>query len=100
MISRAVAVLLSAALIAVGAGLALIGLSLPDGGTEVVSRGLPVNPGATDPRDFSSHNSPTLARSPVRPSSLVLVSRMCFSWLAVGRRRRTARSRPRPRGAY
>ncbi|MBW3643599.1 MAG: glycoside hydrolase [Actinobacteria bacterium] len=76
MTSRAVTLLLAAALVAVGAGLALIGLSLPAGGTEVVSRGPPVNPGATDPRDFSSHNSPTLARSPVRPSNLVVVNRI------------------------
>jgi hypothetical protein len=68
--------LLAVALVSVGAGLALIGLSLPAGGVEVVVSGLPVNPGATDPRDFSAHNSPALARSPVRPSTLALVNRV------------------------
>ncbi len=73
---RAVRVLLAAALVAVGLGLVLIGTSLPAGGAEVISSGLPVNPGATDPRDFSAHNSPTLARDPTQSSSLVVVNRI------------------------
>lgn len=76
MISRSVTLLLAAALGAVGVGLALIGLSLPAGGASVSSRGLPVNTGATDARDFSANNSPKLARSPVRPSSLAMVNRI------------------------
>lgn len=68
--------MLGAALMAVGAGLALIGLSMPPGGAEAVIRGLPVNPGATDSKDFSSHNSPVIARSPTRPSHLVVANRI------------------------
>lgn len=68
--------MLGAALIAVGAGLALIGRSMPPGGAEAIVRGMPVNPGATDPKDFSSHNSPVIARSPTRPSHLVVANRI------------------------
>ncbi len=37
---------------------------------------LPVDRGAADPRDISAHNSPTLARNPVRPTNLAVTNRV------------------------
>lgn len=74
--SRAITALLAGALIVTATGLALIWFSLPAGDTAVVTRGVPINRSATDPRDFSSHNSPTVARSPVDPLTMVVVNRI------------------------
>ncbi len=37
---------------------------------------MPVDQGAADPRDTSAHNSPTLARNPVRPTNLAVTNRV------------------------
>lgn len=72
----ALRLVIAAALLAVAAGLALIGWTAPTGGAAVASQVLPVNAGAADPRDFSAHNSPVLARNPTRPASLAVVNRV------------------------
>lgn len=36
----------------------------------------PVNPGATDRRDITAHNSPSLARNPMNPGNLAVVNRI------------------------
>lgn len=74
--SGPVRAVLAAALLAVAAGLALIGTTLPAAGATVVTRGLPVNASAADARDFSAHNSPVLARHPSDPRMLALVNRV------------------------
>ena len=71
--------------------LALLGLWLVLGGTvavvvagsfderptvRVVGRDAPVNRSARSPEDISAHNSPTLARNPVRPANLAVSSRI------------------------
>jgi hypothetical protein len=61
------------ALLALGAGALVIAAALPDGSEAVLRGNLPVNAGATDPLDLTSHNSPTLARSP-RDSDVVAVA--------------------------
>ena len=42
----------------------------------LVGHDAPVNPGATNPADVSAHNSPTIVSDPVRPSNLVVSSRI------------------------
>lgn len=64
------------ALLALGGGLLLIGWSLPEGGTPVLQGNVPVNAGAIDALDVTSHNSPTLARSPVDPDVLAVATRI------------------------
>lgn len=41
-----------------------------------VGGNFPINAGATDPRDISSHNSPTLVRNPTEPTNLVIANRI------------------------
>lgn len=43
---------------------------------EVVSGTFPVNAGAGDPRDISSHNSPELVRNPTNGANLIAVNRI------------------------
>lgn len=73
---RSLRVVVAAALLAVAAGLGLIGWTAPTGGAAVTGRVLPINAGAADARDFSAHNSPVVARSPTRPASLAVVNRV------------------------
>ncbi|MEX2618928.1 MAG: sialidase family protein [Egibacteraceae bacterium] len=72
---RWLAGLLAAALLALGAGLGLVGMSL---GTapRVVEANTPVNAGAADPLDITAHNSPTLVADPTDADRLVVVNRI------------------------
>lgn len=64
-------------LVLAGLGAALLAGALDRSGTvRLVGHNAPVNPGATDPADISAHNSPTIARDPVRPSNLAVSSRV------------------------
>ena len=64
------------ALLAVAAGLALIGQMATAAAGTVMSRGLPINAGAADARDFSANNSPVVARHPTDPAMLAVVNRI------------------------
>src|SRR5919202_2986647 len=69
--------LLGASLILVGAG-AVVASSASGGrpAEKVVGRDAPVNAGARNANDISAHNSPTLARNPLRGSNLAVSSRI------------------------
>jgi hypothetical protein len=62
--------------VAAGAGLFVIGSSLPTGGPEQVGTNRPINAGATDRRDISAHNSPSLVRNPTDPKNLAVANRI------------------------
>lgn len=64
------------AVAATGVGALIVGLSLSAGSTSVVDGNQPVNVGATNPRDFTANNSPTVARNPVRPANLAVANRV------------------------
>lgn len=64
------------ALISLGSGAFVAGLSLAGASTSVTGVSLPVNAGATDPLDLSAHNSPTLVANPLRPDNLVVANRI------------------------
>jgi hypothetical protein len=61
---------------AAGAGMFVIGSSLGEGKVDQVGANQPVNAGATDQRDITSHNSPSLARNPLDPKNLAVVNRI------------------------
>ena len=65
------------ALIAAGAGAIIVSTSF-DTPREARSLGpnLAVNEGASNPRDLSAHNSPTIVRNPVEEGNLVAVNRI------------------------
>jgi hypothetical protein len=44
----------------------------------------PINAGATEPGDISAHNSPTLARNPVRPANIAASSRIDTPFFSCG----------------
>ncbi|MGH9156290.1 MAG: sialidase family protein [Acidimicrobiales bacterium] len=68
--------LTAGALVALGIGGGLVAQALPAGGPPMLRGNLPVNTGASDPLDLSSHNSPTLVRSPVDPDLLAVANRI------------------------
>ena len=63
-------------LLALGAGLAVIGSSRPGAEVAVDGRDAPIAAGALDPADLRANNSPTLARDPTDPRHLVVVNRI------------------------
>ena len=74
--------------------------------TRVVGSDAPVNVGATKPEDVNAHNSPTLARNPVRPANLAASSRIDTPFFSCGLhvssdegRSWTQTSIPAPKGA-
>lgn len=69
-------VLLGLLLVAVGASVHVTGASLPGASSRVVGQNRPVNMSAYDKRDFSAHNSPTIAQNPVQAANLVVVNRV------------------------
>lgn len=68
--------LLAGALVVLGAGVVVLGSVTSGGGPPVVGGNRPINVGATDQLDITSHNSPTAARSPIDPDHLVVVDRV------------------------
>lgn len=68
--------LLSMLLLGTGAGASVSGSRLPGATAAVLPGNTPVNAGAADALDISSHNSPTLVQDPSRPANLVVVSRI------------------------
>lgn len=50
----------------------------------VVGRDAPVNLSARSPDDLSAHNSPTLARNPIRPANLAVSSRIDTPFFSCG----------------
>jgi len=68
---------MGAAVILLGAGATVLASSfgaVP--AATLIGGNLPVNEGATDDRDISAHNSPTLARNPVDGANLVVANRI------------------------
>src|SRR3954452_6368237 len=66
-----------ASLVLVGVGALLVSGSFDDEPTvRAVGHDRPVNLSARRPDDISAHNSPTLARNPVKPESLAVSSRI------------------------
>lgn len=61
---------------AVGAVLLGVGSWLPVPGPHLVGGNLPVNAGATDLRDVTSNNSPSLARNPADSDNLAVANRI------------------------
>ncbi len=78
--------LLGVSLILVGVGALVLSRSSSERSREarVVGTDAPVNIGATDPEDISAHNSPTLARNPVRPANLATSSRIDTPFFSCG----------------
>jgi len=69
--------IVGAALVLVGVGAMLVAVGVPSPArVRVVGGNLPVNTGATDPRDISAHNSPTLVRNPVDGTNLAVANRI------------------------
>jgi hypothetical protein len=70
-------IVLAVALLLLGAGAWALGeyFSKPPE-AEALGSNLPVNIGASDPRDISAHNSPTLVANPVDPSNLAISNRV------------------------
>ena len=62
--------------VAGGAGVLAAGAFDEDPTVTVVGRDAPVNESARSAEDISAHNSPSLARNPVRPANLVVTSRI------------------------
>ncbi|MGH9281552.1 MAG: sialidase family protein [Acidimicrobiales bacterium] len=63
-------------LLALGAGLVVIGSSRSGRSVAVDGREAPIARGATDATDLRANNSPTLARDPLDPDHLVVVNRI------------------------
>ena len=63
-------------LAALGLGGVAVGWSSETGGTRVTGPSAPIGKSATDPRDITAHNSPTLVASPVNAANLVVVNRI------------------------
>lgn len=71
------ATVLGIALVVVGAGSFALTLVVDAAAkADVIAGNFPVNEGAMDPGDITAHNSPTVARNPVRPENLVIVNRI------------------------
>lgn len=68
--------LLGAALVVIGVGLLLLGSRSSDAKAPVIGANQPINAGATDELDISSHNSPTVVRSPADPDRLAVANRI------------------------
>lgn len=68
--------LVGSALVAIGAGVFVLGSTSSDADAPVVGANRPVNTGATDELDITSHNSPTVVRSPVDPDRLAVANRI------------------------
>ena len=69
--------LVGAALVVTGAGAWLAATSYATPArTALVGGNVPVDAGATDPRDISANNSPTLARSPLDEARLAIANRV------------------------
>ena len=68
--------LLGAAIVAIGAGVFALGSDSSGAEAPVVGANRPVNAGATDELDISSHNSPTVVRSPADPDLLAVANRI------------------------
>lgn len=68
--------LLGLALLALGVGGFLVGLSAPTDFVRLQDPAAPVNDGALDPLDLRANNSPTLARNPREPLQLAVSSRV------------------------
>lgn len=73
---RSVLGLLGASLLAIGAGMLVIGSSLRPVEVRVEGRNRPVNAGSTDLRDIRANNSPTLTQNPRQPANLVVSNRV------------------------
>jgi hypothetical protein len=63
-------------LLALGAGLAVIGSSRPDPAVAVQGEAAPLAAGARDPADLRANNSPSLVRDPTDARHLVVVNRI------------------------
>lgn len=98
--------LLGLSLVLAGVGaVVLSGSSERSRQARVVASDAPVNVGATKPADISAHNSPTLARNPVRPANLATSSRIDTPFFSCGLhvssddgRRWTQTAVPAPKG--
>ena len=78
-------VLLAVWLILVGVGALVLSGSFDDRPTvRLVGRDAPVNVSARSTDDISAHNSPTLARNPVRPGNLAVSSRIDTPFFSCG----------------
>ncbi|MDP8942872.1 MAG: glycoside hydrolase [Actinomycetota bacterium] len=75
--ARLLWLLLGAALVLLGAGAIVVSTAFdtdPEG--KALGGNLPINPGARDPADTSSHNSPTLVRNPRDEANLAVANRI------------------------
>jgi hypothetical protein len=64
-------------LLLLGIGLALVSYAFEEPQTaERLGRNLPINEGAPDPSDITSHNSPTMLRNPSDAGNLVVANRI------------------------
>lgn len=70
------AVVVGVALVVLGVGGWLAGSALQQAGAGRLGPNAPVSAGAADPRDFTAHNSPAIARNPVDAGNLAAVSRV------------------------
>lgn len=68
--------LVGLALIAMGAGAGLVSSAVQETGARLIAPNAPVNAGAADPRDITAHNSPSIARSPLREGTLAVANRI------------------------
>ncbi len=68
--------MIGAGLAALGVGLFLIGSSSDSATARVKGGNVPINASATDARDITANNSPTVARSPVDEAVLAVVNRI------------------------
>ncbi|HUP68186.1 MAG TPA: sialidase family protein [Acidimicrobiales bacterium] len=69
-------VFLGLALVALGAGSALVASSLDEASARVVGRNVPISAQATDLRIIDANNSPTVVRSPTDANQLAVVNRI------------------------
>lgn len=70
-------IIIGLSLLVLGAGAVLVSNAYDDPPTATALKGdAPVNQGAGNPADIRSHNSPTLARNPVRAANLAISNRV------------------------
>lgn len=63
-------------LVSAGAGMYVVGSSLPSANASLAGENRPINAGATDRLDISAHNSPSLVRDPLNPRNLAVSNRI------------------------